>query len=181
VPCSASRVVPGAHRVVGPGTHRGSGPREVHTTCAAPNPPSSRHPGARSPASPRHPDTQSPHSLPRLASPRIEERKGAGASSRCDTSLSPPAASSVSAGRGATEPLRRGCEWVVAGLLGSPLGGGRTSGTQAGGRSSGAQAGGAPARERISSTGHRSFPQMRGSNSGWRAGRMRVPVGSPYR
>jgi hypothetical protein len=32
VPCSASRVVPGAHRVVGPGTHRGSGPREVHTT-----------------------------------------------------------------------------------------------------------------------------------------------------
>jgi hypothetical protein len=35
VPCSASRVVPGAHRVVGPGTHRGSGPREVHTTPAA--------------------------------------------------------------------------------------------------------------------------------------------------
>jgi hypothetical protein len=32
VPCSASRIVPGAHRVVGPGTHRGSGPREVHTT-----------------------------------------------------------------------------------------------------------------------------------------------------
>jgi hypothetical protein len=32
VPCSASRVVPGAHRVVGPGTHQGSGPREVHTT-----------------------------------------------------------------------------------------------------------------------------------------------------
>jgi hypothetical protein len=32
VPCSASRVVPGAHRVVGPGTHRGSGPREVHMT-----------------------------------------------------------------------------------------------------------------------------------------------------
>jgi hypothetical protein len=32
VPCSASQVVPGAHRVVGPGTHRGSGPREVHTT-----------------------------------------------------------------------------------------------------------------------------------------------------
>jgi hypothetical protein len=31
VPCSASWVVPGAHRVVGPGTHRGSGPREVHT------------------------------------------------------------------------------------------------------------------------------------------------------
>jgi hypothetical protein len=31
VPCSASRVIPGAHRVVGPGTHRGSGPREVHT------------------------------------------------------------------------------------------------------------------------------------------------------
>jgi hypothetical protein len=35
VPCSASRVVPGAHRVVGPGTHRGSGPREVHTTGGA--------------------------------------------------------------------------------------------------------------------------------------------------
>jgi hypothetical protein len=35
VPCSASRVVPGAHRVVGPGTHRGSGPREVHTTLSA--------------------------------------------------------------------------------------------------------------------------------------------------
>jgi hypothetical protein len=32
VQCSASRAVPGAHRVVGPGTHRGSGPREVHTT-----------------------------------------------------------------------------------------------------------------------------------------------------
>jgi hypothetical protein len=32
VPCSASRVVLGAHRVVGPGTHRCSGPREVHTT-----------------------------------------------------------------------------------------------------------------------------------------------------
>jgi hypothetical protein len=32
MPCSASRVVPRAHRVVGPGTHRGSGPREVHTT-----------------------------------------------------------------------------------------------------------------------------------------------------
>jgi hypothetical protein len=32
VPCSSSRVVPGAHRVVGPSTHRGSGPREVHTT-----------------------------------------------------------------------------------------------------------------------------------------------------
>jgi hypothetical protein len=32
VSCSASRVVPGAHRVVGPGTHRCSGPREVHTT-----------------------------------------------------------------------------------------------------------------------------------------------------
>jgi hypothetical protein len=32
VSCSASRVVPGAHRVVGPGTHRGSGPREVHMT-----------------------------------------------------------------------------------------------------------------------------------------------------
>jgi hypothetical protein len=35
VPCSASRVVPGAHRVVSPGTHRGSGPREVHTTPSA--------------------------------------------------------------------------------------------------------------------------------------------------
>jgi hypothetical protein len=34
VPCSASRVVPGAHRVDGPSTHRGSGPREVHTTAA---------------------------------------------------------------------------------------------------------------------------------------------------
>jgi hypothetical protein len=34
MPCSASQVVPGAHRVVGPGTHRGSGPREVHTTSA---------------------------------------------------------------------------------------------------------------------------------------------------
>jgi hypothetical protein len=34
VPCSASRVVPRAHRVVGPGTHRGSGPRKVHTTTA---------------------------------------------------------------------------------------------------------------------------------------------------
>jgi hypothetical protein len=32
VPRGTSRVVPGAHRVVGPGTHRGSGPREVHTT-----------------------------------------------------------------------------------------------------------------------------------------------------
>jgi hypothetical protein len=32
VPCGTSRVVPGAHRVVGPGTHRGSGPREAHTT-----------------------------------------------------------------------------------------------------------------------------------------------------
>jgi hypothetical protein len=32
VTCSASQVVPAAHRVVGPGTHRGSGPREVHTT-----------------------------------------------------------------------------------------------------------------------------------------------------
>jgi hypothetical protein len=29
--CSARRVVSGAHRV-GPGTHQGSGPREVHTT-----------------------------------------------------------------------------------------------------------------------------------------------------
>jgi hypothetical protein len=36
VPCSASRVVPGAHRVVGPGTHRGSEPREVHTTRVKP-------------------------------------------------------------------------------------------------------------------------------------------------
>jgi hypothetical protein len=35
VPCSTSRVVLGAHRVVGPGTHRGSGPREVHTTVVA--------------------------------------------------------------------------------------------------------------------------------------------------
>jgi hypothetical protein len=35
MPCSASWVVPGAHRVVGPGTHRGSGPREVHTTGTA--------------------------------------------------------------------------------------------------------------------------------------------------
>jgi hypothetical protein len=26
--------IPGAHRVVGPGTHRGSGPREVHTTAS---------------------------------------------------------------------------------------------------------------------------------------------------
>jgi hypothetical protein len=32
VPCGTSRVVPGAHQVVGPGTHRGNGPREVHTT-----------------------------------------------------------------------------------------------------------------------------------------------------
>jgi hypothetical protein len=32
VPCGTSRVVPGAHRVVGSSTHRGSGPREVHTT-----------------------------------------------------------------------------------------------------------------------------------------------------
>jgi hypothetical protein len=31
VSCGTSQVVPGAHRVVGPGTHRGSGPREVHT------------------------------------------------------------------------------------------------------------------------------------------------------
>jgi hypothetical protein len=36
VSCSANRVVPGAHRVVGPGTHRGSGPREVHTTVSEP-------------------------------------------------------------------------------------------------------------------------------------------------
>jgi hypothetical protein len=35
VQCSASRVVPGAHQVVSPGTHRGSGPREVHTTTSA--------------------------------------------------------------------------------------------------------------------------------------------------
>jgi hypothetical protein len=34
VPCGTSRVVPGAHRVVCLGTHRGSGPREVHTTPA---------------------------------------------------------------------------------------------------------------------------------------------------
>jgi hypothetical protein len=32
VSCGTSWVVPGAHRVVGPGTHRGSGPKEVHTT-----------------------------------------------------------------------------------------------------------------------------------------------------
>jgi hypothetical protein len=32
VSCTASLVVPGAHQVVGPSTHRGSGPREVHTT-----------------------------------------------------------------------------------------------------------------------------------------------------
>jgi hypothetical protein len=32
VPCSTSRVVPGAHRVVGTGTHHSSGPRDVHTT-----------------------------------------------------------------------------------------------------------------------------------------------------
>jgi hypothetical protein len=32
VPCGTSRVVSGAHRVVGPCTHRGSGLREVHTT-----------------------------------------------------------------------------------------------------------------------------------------------------
>jgi hypothetical protein len=52
MPCSASRVVPGAHRVVGPGTHRCSGPREVHTTstplrawesCPATAPPTPRH------------------------------------------------------------------------------------------------------------------------------------------
>jgi hypothetical protein len=35
VPCSASWVVLGAHRVVGPGTHQGSGPRKVHTIAAA--------------------------------------------------------------------------------------------------------------------------------------------------
>jgi hypothetical protein len=40
VPRSASRVVPGAHRVVGPGTHRGSGPREVHTTLGSASKPS---------------------------------------------------------------------------------------------------------------------------------------------
>jgi hypothetical protein len=32
VPCSASQAVPRVLRVVGTGTHRGSGPREVHTT-----------------------------------------------------------------------------------------------------------------------------------------------------
>jgi hypothetical protein len=32
VPCSPSRVVPRVHRVVGPGTHLSSGPRDVHTT-----------------------------------------------------------------------------------------------------------------------------------------------------
>jgi hypothetical protein len=32
VPCNASQVVPGGHRVVDPSTHRGSRPREVHTT-----------------------------------------------------------------------------------------------------------------------------------------------------
>jgi hypothetical protein len=32
VPCSTSRVVLGAHRVVGPGTHQSSGPRDVYTT-----------------------------------------------------------------------------------------------------------------------------------------------------
>jgi hypothetical protein len=32
VSCGTSRVVSGAHRVVSPGTHRGSGRREVHTT-----------------------------------------------------------------------------------------------------------------------------------------------------
>jgi hypothetical protein len=37
VPCNASRVVPGAHGVVGHGTHRGSGPKEVHTTPGAPS------------------------------------------------------------------------------------------------------------------------------------------------
>jgi hypothetical protein len=35
VPCSTSRVVLGAHRAVGLGTHRGSGPREVHTTISS--------------------------------------------------------------------------------------------------------------------------------------------------
>jgi hypothetical protein len=35
VSCGPSRVVLGAHRVVGPGTHRGSGPRKVHTTGVA--------------------------------------------------------------------------------------------------------------------------------------------------
>jgi hypothetical protein len=33
VSCSTSRVVPGAHRVVGPCTHLSSGPMDVHTTC----------------------------------------------------------------------------------------------------------------------------------------------------
>jgi hypothetical protein len=33
--CGTSRVVPGALRVVAPGTHRGSGSREVHTTLCA--------------------------------------------------------------------------------------------------------------------------------------------------
>jgi hypothetical protein len=31
---STSRVVPWSHRVVGPGTHLSSGPRDVHTTVA---------------------------------------------------------------------------------------------------------------------------------------------------
>jgi hypothetical protein len=40
--CSANRVVPRAHRVVGPGTHQGSGPREVHTTPATQAPPAAK-------------------------------------------------------------------------------------------------------------------------------------------
>jgi hypothetical protein len=32
VPRSTSRVVPGAHRVVGPCTHQSSGPKDVHTS-----------------------------------------------------------------------------------------------------------------------------------------------------
>jgi hypothetical protein len=34
VSCSPIRVVPGAHRVVGPSTHLSSGPRDVHTIAA---------------------------------------------------------------------------------------------------------------------------------------------------
>jgi hypothetical protein len=59
VPCSASRVVTRAHRVVGPGTHRGSGPREVHTTI-----PSAAVTRAAVPVAPSHaarvPDRESP-------------------------------------------------------------------------------------------------------------------------
>jgi hypothetical protein len=54
VPCSASRVVPEAHRVVGPGTHRGSGPREVHTTPRALKPAMAAEEGA-------HDSTEAPH------------------------------------------------------------------------------------------------------------------------